>query len=132
MDSAGLPRPQQSWGQVVYEQEAGSVLKRYDEVSCVTEQVQGPANVKPRPGDIAAFHDVKFKGKKGLQSYHQSVGSVEEPLVGIVSEYESKGKHKLRVWQVERGQPEEVSYRCDDLKSGRVVVSFRRFTVRRG
>jgi hypothetical protein len=43
-------------------------------------------------------------------------------LVGIVSESETK-KHKLRVLQVERGVPEEVSYRCDDLKSGRVVVS---------
>jgi hypothetical protein len=43
-------------------------------------------------------------------------------LVGIVSESETK-KHKLRILQVERGVPEEVSYRCDDLKSGRVVVS---------
>jgi hypothetical protein len=57
-----------------------------------------------------------------LSSYTQNVGSVEEPLVGIVSESETK-KHKLRVLQVERGVPEEVSYRCDDLKSGRVVVS---------
>ena len=39
-----------------------------------------------------------------------------------MSESETK-KHKLRVLQVERGVPEEVSYRCDDLKSGRVVVS---------
>lgn len=30
------------------------------------------------------------------------MGSVEEPLVGIVSESEAK-KHKLRVLQVERG-----------------------------
>ena len=57
-----------------------------------------------------------------MSSYTQNVGSVEEPLVGIVSESETK-KHKLRVLQVERGVPEEVSYRCDDLKSGRVVVS---------
>lgn len=35
MDGAHVPRPEQSWGQVVYEQEAASVLKRYDEVSCV-------------------------------------------------------------------------------------------------
>jgi hypothetical protein len=80
------------------------------------------ADLKPRPGDIAAFYDAKLKGKKGLSSYTQNVGSVEEPLVGIVSESETK-KHKLRVLQVERGVPEEVSYRCDDLKSGRVVVS---------
>jgi hypothetical protein len=80
------------------------------------------ADLKPRAGDIAAFYDAKLKGKKGLSSYTQNVGSVEEPLVGIVSESETK-KHKLRVLQVERGVPEEVSYRCDDLKSGRVVVS---------
>jgi hypothetical protein len=49
-------------------------------------------------------------------------------LVGIVSESETK-KHKLRVLQVERGVPEEVSYRCDDLKSGRVVVSSSSFSI---
>jgi hypothetical protein len=57
---------------------------------------------QPRPGDIAAFHDAKLKGKKGLQSYTQQVGSVEDPLVGVVIESEAK-KHKLRVLQVERG-----------------------------
>ena len=78
---------------------------------------------QPRPGDIAAFHDAKFKGRKGLQSYDQHVGSVEEPLVGVVIDFEVKNKHKMKVLQVEGGQPEEVSYRCDDLKSGRVLVS---------
>ena len=58
---------------------------------------------QPRPGDVAAFYDARLKGKKGLTSYNQHVGSVQEPLVGIVAEYESKGKHKLRVMQVERG-----------------------------
>lgn len=33
MEGAHLARPQQAWGQVVYEQEASSVLKRADEVS---------------------------------------------------------------------------------------------------
>jgi hypothetical protein len=33
MENAQLPRPQQSWGLVVFEQEAASVLKRHDEVS---------------------------------------------------------------------------------------------------
>lgn len=79
---------------------------------------------QPRAGDIAAFHDARLKGRKGLQSYEQHVGSVEEPLLGIVVEYEQKNKHKIRVLQVERGVPEEVSYRLDDLKSGKVVVSF--------
>ncbi|KAI9634950.1 uncharacterized protein MKK02DRAFT_37826 [Dioszegia hungarica] len=105
-EQAKLPRPEQSWGQVVFEQEGGSVMKKYDE---------------PRAGDIAAFYDAKLKGKKGLSSYNQHVGSVEDPLVGVIAESEQK-KHKLRVMQVERGVSEEVSYRCDDLKSGRIVV----------
>lgn len=41
----------------------------------------------------------------------------------VIGEFEVKNKHKLRVLQVERGVPEEVSYRFDDLKSGKVVVS---------
>ncbi|ORX37347.1 hypothetical protein BD324DRAFT_625771 [Kockovaella imperatae] len=106
MDGAQIPRGQ-NWGQVVYEQEAGSILKRYDE---------------PRAGDIAAFHDARFKGRKGLSSYEQHVGSVEDPLLGIVVDFDQKGKHKVKVLQVERGVPGEVSYRCDDLKSGRMKV----------
>ncbi|WVW84772.1 hypothetical protein I302_106807 [Kwoniella bestiolae CBS 10118] len=108
MDNAQLPRPnlEKGWGQVVFEQEGGSILRRYDD---------------PRPGDIAAFHDSKLKGKKGLSTYNQHVGSVEEPLIGIVAEFEER-KHKLRVLQVERGVPEEVSYRCEDLKSGKIIV----------
>lgn len=78
-------------------------------------------SIKPRPGDIAAFYDAKLKGKKGLHTYSQHVGSVEEPLVGVISEFEDR-KHKLRVLQVERGVPDEVSYRCEDLKGGKVVV----------
>ncbi|WVQ65693.1 uncharacterized protein L199_003871 [Kwoniella botswanensis] len=108
MDSAQLPRPdtEKGWGQVVFEQEGGSILRRYDD---------------PRPGDIAAFHDSKLKGKKGLSTYNQHVGSVEEPLIGVVAEFEER-KHKLRILQVERGVPEEVSYRCEDLKSGKIIV----------
>lgn len=79
---------------------------------------------QPRPGDIAAFYDAKLKGKKGLHTYTQHVGSVEEPLVGIVGEFEDR-KHKVRVLQVERGVPDEVSYRCEDLKGGKVVVRVR-------
>ena len=32
LDNAHVARPQSGWGQLVYEQEASSVLKRYDEV----------------------------------------------------------------------------------------------------
>ncbi|TYJ58565.1 hypothetical protein B9479_000775 [Cryptococcus floricola] len=105
MQNAGIT-PAEGWGQVIFEQEGGSILRRYDE---------------PRPGDIAAFFDAKLKGKKGLSTYSQHVGSVEEPLVGVVAEFEER-KHKLRVLQVERGVAEEVSYRSEDLKSGRILV----------
>ena len=37
-------------------------------------------------------------------------------------DFETKNKHKVKVLQVERGVPEEVSYRLDDLKTGRVAV----------
>jgi hypothetical protein len=33
LDNAHLPRPQESWGYIILEQEASSVLKRSDEVS---------------------------------------------------------------------------------------------------
>lgn len=122
MDNAGVPRPSgNAWGQVIFEQEAGSILRRYDEVSGCILQYSTDASVKPRPGDIAAFYDAKLKGKKGLHTYSQHVGSVEEPLVGVISEFEDR-KHKLRVLQVERGVPDEVSYRCEDLKGGKIVV----------
>lgn len=38
-EQAHLPRPEQSWGQVIYEQEAGSVLKKYDEVRVLTQEM---------------------------------------------------------------------------------------------
>lgn len=106
-EQAGLPFPAGEWGLAVYEQEASSVLKKLDD---------------PRPGDIVAIHDGKFKGKKGLSSYHQQVGSIQDPLIAIINEFDVRNKHKLRVLQVERGVPSEISYRLDDLKSGKVFV----------
>ena len=89
MQQAQVMRHQDGlWGSVIFEQEASSTLSRYDE---------------PRPGDIAAFFDARFKGRSGLKSYEQHVGSVHDPLLGIVIEFEGKGKHKLKVLQVERG-----------------------------
>lgn len=108
-DQARLPAPPpEHWGLPVYEQQAQTIVKRLDD---------------PRPGDVAALYDARFKGQKGIKGYTQHVGSVEDALVGVVSEYDTRGKHKMRVLQVERGTPDEVSYRLDDLKSGRVVVS---------
>jgi hypothetical protein len=76
------------------------------------------------PGDIVTLFDAKLKGHKGLQIYHQHVGATE-PLVGIISEFESK-KSKIKVFHANQhvGQQtvESVSYRLEDLKSGAVKI----------
>ncbi|KAI0754794.1 hypothetical protein C8Q80DRAFT_1141149, partial [Daedaleopsis nitida] len=96
-----------SFGYLVYSQSAAAVHRRVSDIM---------------PGDVAVVYDAKFKGHKGLQSYHQSVG-VGEPLVGIVGDFESK-KSKVKVYQANQhvGQQsvESVSYRLEDLKSGSV------------
>lgn len=75
--------------------------------------------MQPRPGDVAAFHDAKLKGKKGLSSYSQQAGSVEDPLVGIVAEFEQKNKRKMRVLQVERGVSRSRVLLCSVLMRAR-------------
>lgn len=91
---------------MVHEQEAQSVQVRLDEI---------------RAGDVIVLHDVKLKGRKGLTSYTQQAGSVQEPLFAICVETEGK-KNKIKVWQVEKGKPEHESYRLDDLQSGLIRV----------
>lgn len=75
------------FGTLIWEQEGSTQHKRYDDI---------------RVGDVVVLHDAKLKGKKGLISYQQQVGSVEEPMFCICAETESK-KNKCKVWQVERG-----------------------------
>ncbi|KII86840.1 hypothetical protein PLICRDRAFT_113960 [Plicaturopsis crispa FD-325 SS-3] len=98
-----------SYGYLVYSQVAASVQKRISDIM---------------PGDVVVLSDAKFKGHKGLQSYAQSAG-VGEPLIGIVSEYDTK-KSKVKVFQANQhvGQQtvESVSYRLEDLKNGSVKV----------
>ncbi|KAH8085720.1 hypothetical protein HD553DRAFT_271152, partial [Filobasidium floriforme] len=95
------------FGTLIWEQEGSTQHKRYDDI---------------RVGDVVVLHDAKLKGKKGLISYQQQVGSVEEPMFCICSETESK-KNKCKVWQVERGHITTESYRLEDLQSGLVRVS---------
>ncbi|KAF8516812.1 hypothetical protein BU17DRAFT_50491 [Hysterangium stoloniferum] len=77
------------------------------------------------PGDVVELIDAKLKGHKGLQSYHQSAGTLHEPLVGIVSEFDAK-KSKIKVLQANQHvgsqAMEMVSYRLDDLKSGNAKI----------
>ncbi|EGO19377.1 hypothetical protein SERLADRAFT_402894 [Serpula lacrymans var. lacrymans S7.9] len=109
----GVPNAMQpsgmDFGHIVYAQTSSAVQRRMSEIL---------------PGDIIALYDAKFKGHKGLQTYHQSVG-VGEPLVGVINEFETK-KSKVRVFQANQhvGQQtvESVSYRLEDMKSGHVKI----------
>lgn len=89
--NAVFPSPP-SYGYVVYSQAGSSVQKRVSEIM---------------PGDIVALYDARFKGHKGIQTYHQTVGA-GEPLVGIVSEFEPK-KSKIRVFQANQHVGQQVS-----------------------
>lgn len=119
--------PFDNLGYLIYMQTGGSVQRRVTDVM---------------PGDLVVIQEAKFKGHKGLQSYHQTAG-VGEPLYAIVSDYEQK-KSKVRVFQANQhvGQQvrtslstegngahrsclqtvESVSYRLEDLKSGSIKV----------
>jgi myosin tail region-interacting protein MTI1 len=107
----GAPGVPTSYGHIIYTQSGPTVQRRITDIM---------------PGDIIALFDTKFKGHKGLQSYHVHVGE-HEPCVGIVSDYEPK-KAKVRVFQasqqVAHQTVENVSYRLDDLKSGSIKVIY--------
>ncbi|KAF8508217.1 hypothetical protein JB92DRAFT_2615950, partial [Gautieria morchelliformis] len=99
-----------SYGHLIYAQTGNSVLRRSSNIM---------------PGDIVQLTEAKLKGHKGLQSYHQTAGTAQEPLVGVVSEFDVK-KSKVKVFQANQHvgsqTVEAVSYRLDDLKSGSVKV----------
>jgi hypothetical protein len=80
-NAAPVPTASGEFGYVVYVQNGASVQKWTSEIM---------------PGDIVEIHDAKFKGHKGLQTYHQNVGAAGENLVGVVGEFEAK-KSKIRV-----------------------------------
>ncbi|KAL6308247.1 hypothetical protein BKA93DRAFT_764065 [Sparassis latifolia] len=101
--------PYDSFGYLIYAQTGSAVQRRASDLL---------------PGDIIVVHDAKFKGHKGLQTYHQNVG-VGQPLIAIIGDYEVK-KAKVKVFQANQhvGQQsvESASYRLEDLKSGSVKV----------
>ncbi|OBZ69031.1 hypothetical protein A0H81_11239 [Grifola frondosa] len=101
--------PFDSFGYLFYAQTGASVQKRASDIM---------------PGDIILLHEAKFKGHKGLQSYHQNIG-IGEPLVAIIADFETK-KSKVKVFQANQhvGQQsvESASYRLDDMKSGTIQI----------
>ncbi|GHJ86164.1 hypothetical protein NliqN6_2566 [Naganishia liquefaciens] len=105
MSDAGLDA-NTNLGTMIWEQQGHTIQTRLDDIHV---------------GDIIVLHDVKFKGKKGLLSYSQQAGSVQEPVFAVCSHVEDK-KTKIKVYQYERGHGDTVSYRLDDLQSGLVRV----------
>jgi hypothetical protein len=92
-NAAPVPTASGEYGYVVYVQNGASVQKRASEIM---------------PGDIVEIHDAKFKGHKGLQTYHQSVGAAGgEHLVGVVGEFEAK-KSKIRVFHANQHVGQQV------------------------
>ena len=121
----------ESLGHLIYAQTGTNVTRRAGDII---------------PGDIIALYDAKMKGHKGLASYTIVVGSADEPLLGIVSEFSASGKKiKLKAFAVNQhpnAYPvsslseskyqtqlafqtiDTPSYRLDYLKSGTVKVSY--------
>lgn len=103
-----------SLGHLIYAQTGGSVQKRLGDIM---------------PGDIVALYEAHFKGHKGglgLGNYSAVWGSREEPVLGIVSDFEAK-KSKIKAYAVNQhpnSYPtiDAPSYKLDDLKSGTVKV----------
>jgi hypothetical protein len=86
------PSSSSSYGYLIYARDGSAVQKRLCEIM---------------PGDIVALSDAKLKGHKGIQTYHQTVGSSEE-VVGIVGEYDHK-KSKIKVFEANLQVGQQVS-----------------------
>ena len=93
-----------SLGHLIYAQTGTSVTRRAGDIV---------------PGDIIALYDAKMKGHKGFAGYSIVVGSVDEPLLGIVSEFSASGKKvKVKVFavnQLPNAYPVSSSF---DVKTG--------------
>ncbi|KAJ9100021.1 hypothetical protein QFC19_005839 [Naganishia cerealis] len=105
MAEAGLDA-NKTLGTLIWEQQGSTIQQRLDDIQI---------------GDIVVLHDVKLKGKKGLLSYTQQAGSVQEPVFAICSHVDDK-KTKIKVYQYDRGHPDNVTYRLDDVQSGLVRI----------
>jgi len=82
-----------SHGHLIYVQTGNTVSRRLSNIM---------------PGDIVELAEAKLKGHKGLQSYNQTAGTVQEPLVGIVGDFEAK-KSKIKVFQANQHVGSQVS-----------------------
>jgi len=89
-----------SFGHLVYAQTGGAVQRRLGDIM---------------PGDVVALYDARFKGHKGglgLGAYSVSWGTKEEPVLGIVTEFEGK-KNKIKALAVnQHPNSYPVSFSC--------------------
>lgn len=94
--NAASPRGALDFGSLIYMQTANAVQKRLAEIM---------------PGDILLLEDVKLKGHKGLQIYHQNVGT-DEPLIAVVNDFEAK-KSKVKAFQANQHVGQQVRFVLD-------------------
>lgn len=91
-----------SLGHLIYAQTGNAVQKRLGDIM---------------PGDIVALYDARFKGHKGglgLGAYSLSCGTKDEPMLGVISEFEGK-KNKIKAFSVNQhpnSYPVSHSSRC--------------------
>ena len=60
------------------------------------------------PGDIITIRDAKMKGRKGIQTYRQTVGA-GTPVVAVIGEYES-WKSRVKVYQANQHDGNQVGH----------------------
>ena len=89
---SALPPSSSGYGYLIYAQNGSAVQRRVSDIM---------------PGDVVALYDAKLGGRKALTSYHLEVGGSGEPLVGIVSEFETK-KSKIKVFQANQHVGQQV------------------------
>lgn len=101
-----MPPSSAGFGYLIYAQTASAVLRRASDIM---------------PGDVVALHDAKLKGHKGLQMYHQNVGT-GEPLLGIIGEFEVK-KSKIKVFHANQHVGQQVhATKCSISKRQLIFV----------
>jgi myosin tail region-interacting protein MTI1 len=89
-----------SLGHLVYAQTGGAVQRRLGDIMA---------------GDVVALYDARFKGHRGglgLAAYSVSWGSKEEPVLGIITDFEGK-KNKIKALAVnQHPNSYPVSFSC--------------------
>ncbi|CCE85451.1 Piso0_005047 [Millerozyma farinosa CBS 7064] len=99
-----------SYGVTIYKNMNNQNIARIDEI---------------RPGDILCIRQAKFANNKGLSGITNrsiNVGTGDEPLAAVITDYDSK-KDKFKVIEQDAsGHIKKESYKITDMKSGKIRV----------